>query len=264
MLCYITMVEYLIATSHFLRFKHLWNYDAKDMTTSEAPAKTKISYKATWFCHWRKLEEINTSQFYKRWYAAEADALLYDNKYIDKPPPPQQITTNTSDQPPPTAIEPQIQAKRQMRSTTTRNLTKTKLRIIQAQVDTWMTRRTLTVPPIEPLQTTNRSDMNQPLALQITDMLHDDTQYICLVPRNRTKWLQRRVVNSRTSHRRMSMQSPKTNVELIVVQRINTVHHCSNIISTPTTKHSASDNSHIQLHWTEIDRNLVSVLWITQ
>lgn len=74
--CHSPLFENLVAMLQFYRYKHLPEYNSKDMASADGPAETKRSYKATFFQRWRKLGDSTPSSAFKRFYAAQADVLL--------------------------------------------------------------------------------------------------------------------------------------------------------------------------------------------
>lgn len=71
-----TLVDRLDATLHFFRYKHLPEYNSKEMVTADSPTEMKHSYKANGFRNWIKLGDSTASTVLKRWYAAQADEKL--------------------------------------------------------------------------------------------------------------------------------------------------------------------------------------------
>lgn len=75
------------------------------MATTDASEETKRSYKATCFRHYHRLGENTPSPVCKRWYMAQADALLAADKGLCQVQPPNQRITKPTNRSANTAEE---------------------------------------------------------------------------------------------------------------------------------------------------------------
>lgn len=83
-LCHVALLDRLIATLQFFRYKHLPTYNPTKVATEGAPTDTQRTYRAACYRRWKRLGDQTPSPICKTWYTSSAADLLESDPGLDK------------------------------------------------------------------------------------------------------------------------------------------------------------------------------------